>query len=140
VDISYGGPDLGVTEQPSGHFQRGHARVQQGSNRVAQIMGASVGNVGLDTHPLSEPFEIDGLLAWDFSGEQELAAFGHVVGTQADPHPILAIERHLCYCRNEFRFQVNLTERDRRRSAILANGKPVKDQRITSSAPNRRSH
>lgn len=50
-------------------------------------MDASVGNVSLDTHPLSEPFEIDDPLAWDFPGEQELAAFGHVVGTQADLIP-----------------------------------------------------
>jgi len=42
--------------------------------------------------------------------------------------------------RDEVRFQVQLSERDRRRSEFSACGKPTEYQRLTSSAPNRRSH
>ncbi len=59
---------------------------------------------------------------------------------QGGPHPILARKTHLCYCRDGFRFQVHLTERNQRRSAISRCEKSNEDQHVTSSAPNRRSH
>lgn len=50
-------------------------------------MNAEVGDVGLFPHPGPDPFEIDHRMAQDVARKQELAAFGHVVGTQAGPIP-----------------------------------------------------
>ena len=55
-------------------------------------------------------------------------------------HCGMSIEPCLSSCYNVFRFQAQLTERDRRRSEFSACEKLIKDQRLTSSAPNRRSH
>ena len=46
MGIALGGADLSVAQEPPDHFQRCPARNQQGSEGVAQIMDADVGDAG----------------------------------------------------------------------------------------------
>jgi hypothetical protein len=56
------------------------------------------------------------------------------------PNCSMSIKPCLSSRYNVFRFQVQMTERDRRRSEFSACGKLAEDQQLTSSVPNRRSH
>ena len=84
VGVALGSADLGVTQQPTDHFQRGPARNQQGGEGVAQIVDTDIGDFSLHAHPFPKPLEINHGLARNIAGEKKRAAFGHGIAAQAD--------------------------------------------------------
>jgi putative DNA-invertase from lambdoid prophage Rac len=63
VGIALGGADLGVTQQPPDHFQRGAAGDQQRGEGMAQVVDTDVGDLRLHAHPFPEAFKIDRVIA-----------------------------------------------------------------------------